>query len=259
MGLGDEILATGFARGARARGRRVAFGDVVLRRYVTSPWQEIIFKNNPNIAWPRDAHQPDVEWCSFCKGNRIYNRKGAGRRWIWNYDFRASPGEFFFTSEELEFATKLPKGFILVEPHVPLHKSVAVNKDWGFANFQAVADRLTRDGYDVFQFHHHSYPLLADVETFACPSIRHAAAAMRRASVVITPEGGTHHAAAAVGARAVVVFGGFIPPGVIGYDFHTNLTGGAAEACGNLERCDHCLQALRAITVEEVYAAAIGK
>lgn len=56
-----------------------------------------------------------------------------------------------------------------------------------------------------------------------------------------------------------MIFGGFIPPSVIGYDFHTNLTGDSTEACGNLERCDHCARALKAISVEEVYAAAVGE
>jgi ADP-heptose:LPS heptosyltransferase len=258
VGLGDEIMATGFAKGAKARGKIMAFGN---GRYVTSPWQEIIFKNNPNIAWPRDVGRSDVEWCSFCKGHRIYNHRDptGRRRWIWNYEFKAQPGEFFFSSDELEFASKISKGFALIEPHVPRHKSVAPNKTWEFSRFQAVADKLLRDDYRVFQFKHHSYPVLERVEVRESPSIRHSAAAMRRASVVITPEGGTHHAAAAVGARAVVIFGGFIPPQALGYSAHTNLTGGASEFCGELEPCSHCAEALKAISVEEVYAAALGK
>ena len=197
-------------------------------------------------------------WSTFCKGNRGYNRLGPNRRWIWNYDWKAQPGEFFFTSEELESASAFRKGFVLIEPHVPRNKSVAVNKDWGLANFQAVADRLLNDGYHVVQFRHHGYQTLTGVDVYECPSIRHSAAAMQCASVVITPEGGTHHAAAAVGKLAVVIFGGFIPPAVIGYDFHVNLTGGATEACGNMERCIHCARALKSISVEEVYTAAIN-
>jgi hypothetical protein len=257
VGLGDEIMATGFAKGAKARGKIMAFGN---GRYVTSPWQEIIFKNNPNIAWPRDVGRTNVEWHPFSKGNRLYNHRDptGRRRWIWNYDFKAQPGEFFFSSDELEFASKIAKGFIAIEPCVPLHKSVAPNKSWEFSRFQAVADKLLKDGHHIVQFRHHSYPVLERVEVRECPSIRHSAAAMRRAGVVITAEGGTHHAAAAVGARAVVIFGGFIPPQVLGYPGHTNLTGGATEFCGSLEKCDHCAQALKAISVEEVYAAAAG-
>ena len=50
---------------------------------------------------------------------------------------------------------------------------------------------------------------------------------------------------------AVVIFGGFVPPIVTGYETHANLTGGA-DACGSLFPCKHCLEALDAITVEEV-------
>jgi hypothetical protein len=63
-----------------------------------------------------------------------------------------------------------------------------------------------------------------------------------------------HHGAAAVGTPAVVIFGGFIPPAVVGYDMHVNLTGGA-EACGSLNKCLHCRAAMEKISVEEVYQA----
>ena len=255
LGLGDEIMATSFAKGAKARGKRIAFGDG--KQYVESPWQRIIFQGNPNICLPNQIHEPNVEWVPFYKGHRIYNRPGPNRRWIWNYEFKAQPGEFFFGSDELEFATVFRKGFVLVEPNVPMHKSSAVNKNWGMDRYQAVADLLLRDGHHVVQFAHHGYPALKGVIVRECPSIRHAAAAMRRAAVIVCPEGGTHHACAAIGKRAVVVVGGFIPAQIIGYDFHVNLTGGA-ESCGSLMPCAHCARALKAISVEEVYAAAVG-
>jgi hypothetical protein len=48
-------------------------------------------------------------------------------------------------------------------------------------------------------------------------------------------EGGMHHAAAAVGVPAVVLFGGFIPPEIMGYKGQISLTGGAT-ACGNISQ-----------------------
>ena len=57
--------------------------------------------------------------------------------------------------------------------------------------------------------------------------------------------------AATVKAKGVVIFGGFIPPEITGYDFHTNLfTGG--EACGSRYSCKHCKAAMEAIGVDEV-------
>jgi hypothetical protein len=55
-----------------------------------------------------------------------------------------------------------------------------------------------------------------------------------------------------------VLFGGFIPPQVTGYDLHTNLTGGA-EACGHVEPCKHCQRAMANISVDQVKDAIIGQ
>jgi hypothetical protein len=54
----------------------------------------------------------------------------------------------------------------------------------------------------------------------------------------------------------VVLFGGFIPPAVTGYNTHTNLTGGAV-ACGSFLPCDHCRAAMLNIGVDEAEAAAL--
>jgi Glycosyltransferase family 9 (heptosyltransferase) len=249
MGIGDEILATGFARGAAARGKRIAFGDG--QRLLWGPWCREAFRHNPNIATRAD--ESNAEWIPYYKGHRGYNRLDAtGRRWIWNYEFKAKPGEFFFDAAERTRALRRP-GTVLLEPNVPWHKSVAVNKDWGRARYQALAEKLRRAGWRVLQTSYGKIRL--DVETIPVNSFRDAAAIIASVDLAIVPEGGLHHAAAAVGTRAIVLFGGFIPPQVIGYDAHINLTGGA-EACGSLNRCDHCRKALDAIEVDHVYALA---
>jgi hypothetical protein len=249
LGQGDEIIATGFARGAAARGKRIAFGDG--RRLLWGPWCAEIFRYNPNIAIHAD--ESNIEWISYYKGHRGYNHLDAsGQRWIWNYKFKAQPGEFFFDAIERMRTLRRP-GSVLLEPNVPWHKSVAVNKDWGRARYQALAQKLRRAGWRVLQNTYGKVRL--DVETIAVHSLRDAAATIASVDLVIVPEGGLHHAAAAVGTKAIVIFGGFIPPQVTGYDAHINLTGGA-EACGSLHRCDHCRRALEAIEVDHVYALA---
>ena len=88
-------------------------------------------------------------------------------------------------------------------------------------------------------------------------SFRESMAYLKAARLYIGPEGGLHHAAAAVGTRAVVVYGGFTSPLITGYAFQTQLTGGAAEACGTrYGLCPHCREHLDRITVAEVLAAA---
>lgn len=241
-------MATGLARGAAARGRRIAFGDG--RRLIWGPFCEEAFRHNPNIATA--ASEPNVEWLDYHKGNRWYNR-ADGQRWAWNYSFQATPGEFYFDAGERMFS--LPRDGVLIEPNVPWHKAVACNKDWGIKRYQALADRLRSSGLRVWQF---SYGKLRldGVSQIEVATFRQAAAALAGIELAIVPEGGLHHAAAAVGARAIVIFGGFIPPQVTGYPAHVNLTGDS-QACGSWRPCQHCRAALDRITVEEVYGNAV--
>src|SRR5215831_10094505 len=98
MGFGDEIIGTSLAKGMRARGKLAAFGDG--QRILWGPWCEEIFANNPNIARPGSADK-NLEWIAHYKGARLYNKQSADRRkWLWNYDFKVSPGEFFFSDAE---------------------------------------------------------------------------------------------------------------------------------------------------------------
>jgi hypothetical protein len=256
MGFGDEILATGMARGAKARGKRIAFGNG--KEIIFSPWSEQIFRGNPNIARPGDERAVDIEWIAHHKGHRLYNSLNRERtRWIWNTEFQAQPGEMYFSADELDFADRQGSGFVIIEPNVPSFKSVAPNKQWPAARYEKIARYLAKGGFDVRQF---EYEAARSRLTYAAPvrtpSFRHALAALSRAAIYIGPEGGLHHGAAAVGIPAVVLFGGFIPPQVTGYATHTNLTGGAS-ACGSLKRCRHCIAAMDAISVDEVHQVAL--
>lgn len=243
-------MATGMARGAADRGKRIAFGDG--RRIVWDKNSPEIFRKNKNIAIPGSEGDADLEWIPYYRGHRIYNRQEHGR-WIWNMDFKPIPGEMFFTREERSFAHRIRPGFVLIEPNVPWMKQVAVNKDWGSAKYQAVADQLRAAGHRVAQFSYGKVRL-SGVEMIRTPDFRLAMACLSRAKLAVLPEGGLHHGAAAMDVKAVVIFGGFIPPSVTGYDSHVNLTGGA-EACGSIQRCSHCRSALDAISVDEVMAA----
>ncbi len=245
-------MATGMARGAWKRGKRIAFGDGVKLKW--DHHSPDIFRNNPNIAPPGQEKLPNVEWIGFYRGNRLYNRQGP-KGWEWNYDFRAVPGEMFFTAEEKKFAERFGDGFIVIEPNVPIFKSVAPNKQWPADRYEDVSARLVEQGHRVIQFGYGGRNKLRNASHLATPTFRHGLAVLARAALYIGAEGGMHHGAAAVGIPAVVLFGGFIPPQVTGYDTHTNLTGGA-EACGSTSPCLHCKAAMAAIGVDEVQAAA---
>lgn len=249
-------MGAGMARGAARRGRRIAFGNQETQTIIWDKHSREIFFRNPNVAPPGHEKHGDLDWVEFYKGKRIYNSQTQDR-WVWNYDFRPTPGEMYFSPLETRRAAGLLANTILIEPHVPRWKTVAPNKDWGFERYQAVADRLIVHGFKVAQFRYGA-PMLEGVRPMATGSFREALALMVSAALYIGPEGGLHHGAAALGKPAVVLFGGFIPPQVTGYDTHTNLTGGA-EACGSLRTCAHCRKAMDNIAVEEVVAAAVAQ
>lgn len=252
MGFGDQLIGSGLARGARARGKRIAFGDG--KRILWDKNSEIIFRGNPNIAPPGHEGAPDLEWIPFYKGHRIYNRQDPfSKRWVWNRDFHPTPGELFFDAIERRAGQRYASRFIIVEPNIEQWKSVAPNKDWGRAKYQEIVDRFNAEGWRVAQFAYG--PMLSGVESFRSKNFRDALSILSNAALYIGPEGGLHHGAAAVGINAVVLFGGFIPPSVTGYPNHANLTGGA-DACGSLNPCAHCKKAMAAISVDDVYKAA---
>lgn len=254
MGLGDNLMATGMARGAAKRGKRIAFGDGYRIRW--DQHSGLIFHGNGNIAPPGHEGARDLEWIAFYKGSRIYN-KSDGRRWIWNYEFRPIPGELFLRREEIRPYLNNRKGFVLIEPNVPAFKSIAPNKQWPVNRYEDVALALRKAGIDVVQMvHRGGANRLHNARHVETPTFRCALAMMQRAGLYVGPEGGLHHAAAAFNVPAVVLFGGFIPPQVTGYETHTNLTGDA-EACGSLSRCDHCIAAMNRIGADEVLDASL--
>jgi ADP-heptose:LPS heptosyltransferase len=255
MGFGDEIMGTGIAKGARARGKRIAFGDG--KNIIWSAQAEQIYAGNPNIAPPGKEREPNLEWIAHYGGYRAYHhgaRGPRGDRWyIWNFEFRAVPGEIYNPAVRAVGSRK--DDIIIIEPNTKgkLHTR---NKRWSLERFQKVATHFKKKGFKVIQLLHRNSELkLGGVRYEHSASFINAVARIKRARLLITNDGGLHHAAAATGTAAVVIFGGWAPPQVTGYDFHCNLTGGADIWCGSLTLCQHCKDALDRISVDEVIAA----
>lgn len=249
MGIGDEIIGSGLARGAHARGKKIAFGDK--RKILWSEWCKEVYENNPNVAHPGQEGLPNLEWIAFHKGSRNYSTLSHDRsHWIWNYKHRMVPGEFFFSDKEKALAATFAPGFIVIEPNLPWWKSVAVNKDWGEAKYAELARRLLPLGCRLVQFRHkQTRRVIEGADIIELPRFREAIAVMSRAALYVGAEGGMMHAAAAVGIKGVVMFGGWSPPSVCGYSTHINLTG-KNGACGSLQPCKHCQEALASISVD---------
>lgn len=254
MGYGDQLIATGLARGALKRGKRIAFGNGL--KILWDSRSDLIFRNNPNIARPGEENSPNLEWIEYYKGKRNYNRDGHGR-WIWNMGWKCIPGELFFTREEERQGKRFGENFILIEPNIESWKGPAQNKDWGRSNYEQVCNRLVEEGNKVFQFvYKEGGPVIRNAHAIRTTSFRDALAVLQNAKLYIGPEGGLHHGSAAVGIPAVVIFGGFIPPQVTGYDSHVNLIG-SDRFCGSFTRCRHCADAMSTITVDKVHSEAV--
>jgi hypothetical protein len=257
MGYGDEIIASGLARGARARGKRIAFGDG--SRIFWSRQSHEIFRNNPNVAPPGDERASDLEWVRHFKGDRLYGDVRDGR---WRFrPFVCPPGELFFDPLEGRRAAALWPNFdpapIIIEPTVkPMGACDGQNKQWPMDRYLAVAKALSRMGERPMSLGADgiiSYPELPRLVT---PTFREALLVLASAKLYIGPEGGLHHAAAALGIPAVVIFGGFNSPASTGYPWHANLTAGG-EPCGTIAACPHCAEAMRSISVDRVLLAAL--
>jgi ADP-heptose:LPS heptosyltransferase len=257
MGIGDQLIASGLAREAwTKRGVKIAFGHS--GRVIWDKHSSEIFQNNPNVCFPGNEGKQKVEWVPFYKGNRLYNKSG-GTHWVWNPDWKSVPGEIYLTHGEKVAGDRAGKDFILIEPNVVRWKSSAANKDWGHHNYQAVANKIVKAGKDVAQFvHGESGPLLYGVRTIKTRNFRDATAVLRNARLYLGSEGGLHHAAAAFDVPGVVLFGGFIPPSVTGYDVHTNLTG-SDRFCGSFKPCKHCREAMDSISADRVFDAAMER
>jgi len=233
MGYGDDIMATAQARALfEETGQKAVFG--VAPDYHWSP----LFEGHPYIAQPGEPGTPIMNY----PGRRPYFRGLTKRKIIFEKNFRAVPGYL-----ELESRPCLNEPYVIVEPHVKGEFS-ADNKDWGWENWQALVNILAGK-VTVVQFEYGQSRKLDNVRVIPTPDIRDALAALKGADRFYGTDGALHHAAAAFGKPATVVWGGYSPPEVLGYDFHRNIGGGW---CGARRRCWHCRRAMRRISVEDV-------
>ena len=246
MGIGDEIMTSGIAR-------RMQLSDPrkVRPLYQGKPRWHSIWDGNPRIAKPDEKGDFQILHARDLANNRPYHTKKTDERWTYNPDFRAEPGEIYLTSEERAFGLKYA-GRIILEPHIKSNASP--NKSWGWVRWNKLAYLLQKAGYRVTQLGPQGTKLLDEhVEHIVTPNFRLAAAVIGQARVCALPEGGGHHAAAAFNTPAVVIFGGFTPIELTGYECHVNIGASFADACGMRIPCKHCADWMASIKPEVVF------
>lgn len=254
MGFGDEIMTTARARELKREHPRA---HIVIGDGKQEFWS-VIFENNPHIARLHDATAQGTEtiWLKDYPGNRPYYIKVTTKRIFYNINFRAQPGELYFSEPELLFARQVTQAFppfIIVEPHIKETVS-ARNKDWGWDKWQQLVNSLGTD-YEIVQMGPPGTRTLIGTRFIETPSFRYACAVLAHARACVLPEGGLHHAAAALNIPGVVIFGGYINPQTTGYALHTNLFVEKGSPCGRNTPCRHCRKCMNAITVDMVATA----
>ena len=282
MGYGDHLMAIGAASRQFELDplhRPVAIGD---GRRVDPQHPEL--RRGLDFLATQDMvdDQRPVTWVISYRGHRPYHDHGAMRalwsrrhrwrsrllgtprdealvdrlgRYVYDLGHRAVPAPLVLDADETAIAEHWSKrAFVLIEPNVK--DEASPGKRWLPERYAEVARRLSRD-VPVFQIGAEGSVGLDGIPRAPTRQFRDALPLLKAARLYIGPEGGLHHAAAAMGTPAVVLFGGFTPPSVTGYDFHVNLAG-TAEACGTHPgRCAHCEAAMENIGVEEVLGHAL--
>jgi len=278
MGLGDDIMATAYARATiealAKEGQtdvKCVFGnndpahadyfDDTKNGALKVHWSEV-FLNNPNIYQPGDAPCHLIGIPDY-PGHRTYidynacTAKGGNiERFAWSRDFKAQVGEIYFDDNEKsgasETASRMPSEFIIIEPNVAT-KGWTNKKAWQFDKFQAVVDALPEIQFVQFQ---NGYEL-QNVFHINSPRFRDACAILSVAGAFIGTDGGLHHAAAALNIPAVVLWGHFTSPDILGYKDHINLSHETNHGCGWIteDGCDKCDGSVDRIEIDEVIGA----
>lgn len=281
MGYGDSLMAIGDAWALHQRDpqrRKVAIGDgrqvEVAHPELRRGLDFLATQNDVDGATPwvisfrgfRPYHDHEAMRALFRKRHPLRSRLAgipeprklirALGRFVYRMDYRPTPAPIVFDASERAIVNEWSaRRFVLIEPHVK--DDASPSKRWPLERYAEVARGLSRH-VEVLQIGAPDSPALEGLVRAPTRSFRDALVYLTAAQLYIGPEGGLHHAAAATGTRAVVLFGGYTPPEVTGYDFHARLTGGAGYACGEHFRfCEHCRAAMARITADEVLVHAL--
>ncbi len=272
MGYGDDLLITAFASKIKKQhpDRQIVIGKASTKEV----YHSIIYDNNPNIADCRnlDLNKP-IHIIDYHPGNRPYidYKNSNNLNYIWNEKFKPTPGQIFFNKDEINQSkiiieksklhwakynkNKFKKIIFLETSSTKINdKQFNIkhqNKDWGFKNWINLINKIKNEYLIIHSVHKKTQK----IEGIFAPEnvgFRVACAVMDKCDLYVGPEGGFGHVAAALNKKAVLYFGGWISPSVIGYDFHENIYfRDVRSPCGQYKHiCDHCKKARQKITVK---------
>ena len=271
MGYGDDLLVTSLAAKIKKQfpERQIVIGIAEKNHAFHSP----IYENNPNIADCRnlDNNKP-IHLIDYHELNRPYidYKKSIPNNYVWR-NFKPVPGEIFFSDQEKIEAKKIiseAKEFWNAYHNKKFRRMIFLetsstkiddtqfsfkhkNKDWGIQNWTRLINKLKND-YLIIQSTHTQTKKIKGIFTPQVTDFRLACAILNEVDFYVGPEGGFGHVAAALNKKAVLYFGGWISPDVIGYEFHENIYYEDKQSpCGvKLKLCEHCSKARKVITTD---------
>ena len=271
MGYGDDLLVTSLASKIKKQhpDRQIVIGIEEKNHAYHSP----IYENNPNIADCRNLNNDrPIHLINFHELNRPYidYKKSTPNNFVWK-KFKPVPGEIYFSEQEKTEAKKIiseAKKFWEKNNSKNFSKIIFLetsstkindqqfnykhlNKDWGIQNWASLTKKLKSD-YLIIQSVHNETKNIDGIFIPQKMDFRLACALLNEVDLYVGPEGGFGHVAAALNKKAVLYFGGWISPEVIGYDFHENIYfEDKISPCGvKLKPCEHCSKARESITVD---------
>jgi hypothetical protein len=211
-------------------------------------WSEV-FENNPKIL-EEPKHGQQVTIVENYPGKRPYIRAVTKERYLYDNGFCIEPGEIFLTDEEKSLGIE---GAVLVEPHTKTEYGFSRNKAWPWERWQELVDTVNAPWV---QLTYGDKKALNGVRSVSTESFRESLPYINKASLIVTTDGAIHHAAAALGKKAVVLWGGVASPDLLGYKTHKNICH-EEHPCGSIVDCEHCVEAMKRITVDEVASAVL--
>ncbi len=272
MGYGDDLMITAHASHIKKKfpERQVVIGSVVKKQ----AYHSIVYENNPNISDCTNLNlNKPIHIIDYHPGNRPYidYKNSNNINYCWNKEFKPIPGELYFSKKEISEANKIIeraidywnkinkknfKSIIFMETTSTKinDKQFSIkhkNKDWGIDNWLNLINKIKED-YLIILSVHDKTKIIDGVFAPKNVNFRLACSILNKCDVYVGPEGGFGHVAAALNKKAVIYFGGWITPEVIGYDFHENIYyKNRKSPCGEYKyECKHCDEARKNITVD---------
>ncbi len=273
MGYGDDLMVTALASRIKKKypERQIIIGNLSKK----TAFHSIMYDNNPNISDCREVDpKKPIHIIDYHQGNRPYidyKKSKKNGKYIWNKNFKPEPGEIFFSTEEKNKANliinnaiknwninnkKKYKAIIFLETSSTKKDDLQFgikhqNKDWGEDNWSKLTARIKND-YLIIQSQHIKTKNIENVFITDNINFREACSVLSNCDLYLGPEGGFGHAAAALNKKAVIYFGGWISPEIIGYSFHENIFFEDAKSpCGEYKKiCNHCKEANKKITFD---------